>query len=243
MRCLIFDLAACTRPKVQMMQRSRLLSCSNVHDVEPCAFFLACRAVSWRALGILGRRACILSSPSHFCHCASTRSIRNRSSAYIPSLSRRTAPSDSKTQRFLFALSFVRFHPTGARESLRVAAGCTPGPSPCTPPEHMPRHWFALRHRHNLSNTHRRPSPHRPPSSRSSSRREYGASADPDESTIRQAQTVFAPYSVRPEPLPHAPAEGSHRGPTRRRSRVTGVKTHPIHPCTLTSIIVFLQAF
>ena len=66
MRCLIFDLAACTRPKVQMMQRSRLLSCSNVHDVEPCAFFLACRAVSWRALGILGRRACILSSPSHF---------------------------------------------------------------------------------------------------------------------------------------------------------------------------------
>ena len=123
MRCLFFDLAACTRPKVQMMQRSRLLSCSNVHDVEPCAFFLACRAVSWRALGILGRRACILSSPSHFCHCASTRSIRNRSSAYIPSLSRRTAPSDSKTQRFLFALSFVRFHPTGARESLRVAAG------------------------------------------------------------------------------------------------------------------------
>jgi len=120
----------------------------------------------------------------------------------------------------LFAVSFVRSHPTGARESLRVAAGCTPGPSPCTPSEHMPRHWFALRHRHNLSNTHRRPSPHRPPSPRSSSRREYGVTVDHDESTAREARTVLTPYSVRPEPLPHAlaPAKGSLSQPEREPS-------------------------
>ena len=47
---------------------------------------------------------------------------------------------------FLFALAFVRFHPTGTRSTLRVAAGYAPGPSLCAPSEHLPRRWFALKH-------------------------------------------------------------------------------------------------
>ena len=63
---LIFELAAYTRPHVPIMQRSRPLSCSNVHGVQPCTSYFAPRAASWCSLGLLGRRAWILCSPSHF---------------------------------------------------------------------------------------------------------------------------------------------------------------------------------
>ena len=112
-----------------------------------CIFFSLVGLNCGARWGFGGVECSFCSPPTSFCPRESTRSIRNRSSSCSLHLFRRRAPSDLRVCDFSFALSFVRFHPTGARVSLRVTAGCTPGPSPSTPSEHMPRRWFALKPR------------------------------------------------------------------------------------------------
>ena len=112
-----------------------------------CIFFSLVGLNCGARWGFGGVECSFCSPPTSFCPRESTRSTRNRSSSYSLHLFRRRAPSDLRVCELSFTLSFVRFHPTGARVSLRVTAGCTPGPSPSTPSEHMPRRWFALKPR------------------------------------------------------------------------------------------------
>ena len=80
-----------------------------------CIFFSLVGLYCGARWGFWGVECSFCSPPTSFSSRESTRSIRNRSSSYSLHLFRRRAPSDLRVCDFLFALSFVRFRPTGAR--------------------------------------------------------------------------------------------------------------------------------